>query len=521
MTTKTKSRIKIALLTIGFAVLFLLPILARGQGTRPPVDKLSQQTDVTIATPLDLQPLRYDSGTSKWINSIHLGDIVIYSSNAFALTDVADFNNMTLMNKVGVTMRWSNTAGTEFPYPLIDGSAAKSIDVTGRKLYKTDGSSVVIDWSGSSMKFPQLVAAGATPAPVVVDNTGGTSVGTFPNAGTIPATTNLLQGDGAGNAVSSNLLYDTFSVQYTFSLTVDDIIHWKIENVSSGTSAGSDVVLATDLGAVAGMRAYGSNYPSVGMISGGDASIFSAGGDLLLSGNGLIRFGNDGLGLATQRAQLGNGFSVGTTADPGAGVVNVSSGYRIGNAAPFNHALVGNGVTYVDGSVPGKASVTSTVDQTATTETAHVVYTVPANSAAVGTVYRIHASGNVDNGTTGITFTPRIRWGGTAGTQLLATPTFTASTTANTNRAYVMDATVTIRAIGNTLSGLAVAETRYVERSTSTTGVETTHVDNSGTTAIAIDTTVNKDLDLTWSLSATTGTPHIRAISGAVEVVKP
>jgi hypothetical protein len=62
---------------------------------------------------------------------------------------------------------------------------------------------------------------------------------------------------------------------------------------------------------------------------------------------------------------------------------------------------------------------------------------------------------------------------------------------------------------------------KYVERSTSTTGVETTHVDNSGATAVAIDTTVNKDLDLTWALSATTGTPHIRTISGTIEVVKP
>jgi hypothetical protein len=178
-------------------------------------------------------------------------------------------------------------------------------------------------------------------------------------------------------------------------------------------------------------------------------------------------------------------------------------------------------VSYKDGSVPGKASVTSTVDQTATTETAHVVYTVPANSAAVGTVYRIHASGNVDNGTTGITFTPRIRWGGTAGVQLLATPTFTASTTSNTNRAYEFNAYVTIRTTGNSLSGTATAEMKYVERSTSTTGVETTHVDNSGATAVAVDTTVNKDLDLTWSLSATTGTPHIRTISGTIEIVKP
>lgn len=166
----------------------------------------------------------------------------------------------------------------------------------------------------------------------------------------------------------------------------------------------------------------------------------------------------------------------------------------------------------------GVASVTSTVDQTATTETAHVSYTIPANSAAIGRVYHIHASGNVDNNTTAITFTPRIRWGGTGGVSLLAIPTFAASTTPNTNRAYVLDGYVTVRTTGAT--GTAVAEMRYSERSTSTTGVETVHEDNSGTTAVTIDTTANKDLDLTWTLSDTTGAPHIRTISGYVSVEK-
>jgi hypothetical protein len=43
-----------------------------------------------------------------------LGDIVIYSSNAGLLTNVADFYNATLMNKTGVAIDWSNIAGTNF-----------------------------------------------------------------------------------------------------------------------------------------------------------------------------------------------------------------------------------------------------------------------------------------------------------------------------------------------------------------------------------------------------------------------
>jgi hypothetical protein len=163
-------------------------------------------------------------------------------------------------------------------------------------------------------------------------------------------------------------------------------------------------------------------------------------------------------------------------------------------------------------------SITATTTQNVTTETAHATMTILANSVSVGTTWRIYIWGNVDNGTTAVTFTPRIRWGGTAGTSLLATPTFTSSTTLNVNRAYALAAKVTIRTIGAT--GTATCDMVYVERSTSTTGIETCHADNSGATAVVIDTTAQKDLVLSWTLSVTTGAPVIRTIGGYVELVK-
>lgn len=167
----------------------------------------------------------------------------------------------------------------------------------------------------------------------------------------------------------------------------------------------------------------------------------------------------------------------------------------------------------------GIASVTSTVDQTATTETAHVVWTVPANSAAVGTTYRVSAWGDIDNGTTAITFTPRIRWGGTGGTQLIATPTIVGTTTAQTNKTWRADALVTIRTTGAT--GTAFVSLQVSNHTASTTGVYAQDEADSGGTGVTIDTTANKDLDLTWTLSATTGTPHLRTYGGFVEVTKP
>jgi hypothetical protein len=174
-------------------------------------------------------------------------------------------------------------------------------------------------------------------------------------------------------------------------------------------------------------------------------------------------------------------------------------------------------VCVAGGGVNEVMSITATVDQTATAEAAHAALTILANSVSIGTTWRFYVWGNIDNGTTAITFTPRIRWGGTGGVQLITEP-FTASTTANTNRQWSLGAKVTIRTIGAT--GTAVCEMAYIERSTSTIGVETAHVDNSGVTAVTIDTTANKDLVLSWALSLTTGTPHVRTIGGYGELVK-
>jgi hypothetical protein len=167
-------------------------------------------------------------------------------------------------------------------------------------------------------------------------------------------------------------------------------------------------------------------------------------------------------------------------------------------------------------------TITSTTDQTATTETAHATMTILANSISVGTTWRMYAWGNTDNGTTAITFTPRIRWvtSGSApstGVQLLTEP-FTASTTTNTNSQWALGAKVTIRTIGAT--GTAVCDMVYVERASSATEVETAHADNSGVTAVTIDTTVAKDLVLSWELNVTTGAPHVRTIGGYIELVK-
>lgn len=147
-----------------------------------------------------------------------------------------------------------------------------------------------------------------------------------------------------------------------------------------------------------------------------------------------------------------------------------------------------------------------------------MAFTVLANAPAIGTVYRIRAWGNIDNGTTAVTFTPRIRWGGVAGVQLLATPTIVGTTTAQTNRTWYLEAYVVVVSIG--AAGTARCAVMLTNHSASTTGVFAANDDNSGAAAVTVATNANKDLVLTWTMSSVTGSPHVRTLGASVELVK-
>lgn len=167
----------------------------------------------------------------------------------------------------------------------------------------------------------------------------------------------------------------------------------------------------------------------------------------------------------------------------------------------------------------GVAALANTLDQSSAAEVAHISFTVPANSCRVGTVYRVVAWGDMDNGTTAITFTPRLRWGGASGVQLIATPTVVGTTTAQSNKTWKANAEITFRTVGAT--GTAFCSLKVSNHTASSSGVYGTDEADSGGTGVTVDTTVNKDLAFTWQLSATTGTPHVRTYGGYVELVKP
>jgi hypothetical protein len=501
---------------LALGLVFTLPLACYPQGSRPPVDKLSLMRDASISSPTDGQPFAFATADSKWHNTSTLKDIILNSTTIGGGGATADFGLAKLINPTfGDVLNWSSVSGAlSVLAPLTDSGGKTAENVSSRQLIGTDGTTVRFDWSGSSPKFPALANSNAL-AFLQADASGNVSVVSLPNAGTIPATVNLLAGDGAGNAIDTGFV-PWFGGGFKFEPSApSNEVGFAVRNSSS--SGHGRIAVGNDLG-MGSLTFYSFGSTETGLTIpiavSGDSALEAGFGRLIIAASGPIIGSNDT--GTTERWRFGNGLAVGTTIDPGGSVVNVGStgGYRISNTAPQYHSLVGNGTSYVDGSVPGKVAVTSTVDQTATTETAHVTYTVPANAVSAGTTFRIAAWGNTDSGTS-IGFTPRLRWGGTAGTALLTGTNFTTGS-AQTNKDWKLEGYVTIRTAGAT--GTAVSTMGWESYNS---GSYVSNMNTSGITAVTIDTTASKDLVLTFVLSATTGTPHVRTIGGTIEVVKP
>jgi hypothetical protein len=484
-----------------------------GQGSRPPLNKISQMTgDVSISSATTGQALRFNSVSGKWENGTGLTDSVVTSSADGGI--VADFANAQLKSvSAGTLLDW--TAGLNFAAPLKDIAVSNknSIDLTNRQLIGTDGSTVILDYhSASTLTLPQLTNSDTTRF-LQTDASGHVSVAPVPNAGIIPTSGGLLEPDGGGNATGTGILFDGAQLQYVTPLDGEVLVNWWNTD-SSGTSAAVGLQLVNQDG-FACLKLWGPAHSTSGTIGPDDLWLrhHVNPANLVISTNGgVTKFSHDDGASAT--VAISNGIAVGAlSALPGDGIVN-ANGYRISNTGILNQSLVGNGTSYVGGNVPGKVSVTSTVDQTATTETAHVTYTVGANEPNAGTTYRIAAWGNTDSGTS-MTITPRVRWGGTSGTTLLTGTAFTTGS-GQTNKDWKLESYVTVRTTG--ASGSAVSTMGWESYNSN---AYVSNMNTSGASAVTIDTTASKGLVLDFILSGTTGTPHVRTFGGTIEIVKP
>lgn len=129
--------------------------------------------------------------------------------------------------------------------------------------------------------------------------------------------------------------------------------------INSTTANGSGLV-NTNSGGVASWSALndgtiigdfgvrGSARASVGALVANDAYAYGNTNFTIMAdaASSVIKFAAGGTS-PTEKARVGSGFMVGTTTDPGAGVINVLTGFRIGNAATSGNVLRGNGTNFI------------------------------------------------------------------------------------------------------------------------------------------------------------------------------
>ena len=164
---------------------------------------------------------------------------------------------------------------------------------------------------------------------------------------TIPSTTNLLAGDGSGNAVASNFIPDVTGAAQGYFLTQsrDGTTFLGAENDNITSAAQATLQALSDFGTLS-LNKLSSINTGFGIVTGGDGYIYGDSGQLIFITSGHpIQFSvNDGTASVLRIEQ---GLMIGTATDPGAGVLDVLTGYRIGNAAASGKILQGNGTNYI------------------------------------------------------------------------------------------------------------------------------------------------------------------------------
>lgn len=218
--------------------------------------------------------------------------------------------------------------------------------------------------------------------------------------------------------------------------------------------------------------------------------------------------------------------AIGANVGSGTGLLHASGGFSTTGVGVAGNVLVDNGTKFVPGKLDASylagqfasCPITkyTTTDQTVVAETAHFTIPVPANITA-GTVWRVTAWGNMDQGSSSISFTSNLRWGGISGVIVNTSPVIVTPNQAQTGKTWRVEYLVIISAAGTT--GTARGSCLMQENMTSTT-LTTVNVTNTGGTDVAgVNTTLGTTMVLTWTMSALSGSPHIRTFGALAELV--
>lgn len=156
-------------------------------------------------------------------------------------------------------------------------------------------------------------------------------------------------------------------------------IQFTLDNTGSGTFAEAIFSAQSDSSRI-DVRCLSGNYTVTGDLAVADG-IVEGTSRLVLTGGSSVVFATNP--TYTERARITQGLMVGTTTDPGAGVINVATGFRIGNAAASNNFLMGDGTNFVSTSA---ASAKTGIGLGNVENTALSTWAGSANITTLGTI---------------------------------------------------------------------------------------------------------------------------------------
>lgn len=222
-------------------------------------------------------------------------------------------------------------------------------------------------------------------------------------------------------------------------------------------------------------------------------------------------------------------LAVGNNLGGGFGTVYAQSGYQTSGGSIEGQVLrySTSASAFVAGTVQTsdvvgqfsscQLSRVATLDQTSTAETTHLQLPITVAQTGVGATWRVTTWGNMDNGTTAVLYTARLRWGN-GGTIIIAT-TVQGTTTLLTGKTWRLEFLVTLTSVGG--SGTARASVLGHDHTANSLGQITISESNTGATDVtSISTSADTFLNFTWAMDTTTGAPHVRTLGGIMELVK-